>query len=89
MPDRVTIEFFEDAGHGWAEVERAELEALGIAGDISSYSYQQGSKVYLEEDSDLTKYANARRLVSTEINWNNHYQETSNIRNMEAYKPSA
>ena len=54
--------FFEDPGHGWLEVTRAELERLGLLDKISGYSYQSidGLFVYLEEDSDLMKFAKAR-----------------------------
>ena len=46
--------FHADAGHGWIEVERAEVVALGI--HVSSFSYQKGTKVYLEEDCDASHY---------------------------------
>ena len=58
--------FFEDPGHGWLEVTRAELARLGILKQISSYSYQSrdGRFVYLEEDSDMAKFAKARGWVA-------------------------
>jgi hypothetical protein len=40
--------YIQDPGHGWIEVPRAELNALGIARQISLYSYQLGDWVYLE-----------------------------------------
>ena len=51
-----TYSYHNDAGHGWIEVKRSELEALGIADQISSYSYQEGDGVYLEEDCDAAKF---------------------------------
>ncbi len=41
--------FHSDAGHGWLEVHKDELELFGIADKVSSYSYVSGDKVYLEE----------------------------------------
>ena len=41
-----------DPGHGWFKVKRELLIKLGIERDISSYSYQRGEYVYLEEDCD-------------------------------------
>lgn len=48
--------FYEDPGHGWLEVPKAHIKALGIAGDISSCSYESddGKMVYLEEDCDMS-----------------------------------
>ena len=51
--------FHSDPGHGWLEVEYQDLLNLRIAGDISGYSYRDGSKVYLEEDMDAGTYINA------------------------------
>lgn len=48
-----------DSGHGWLEVERSELKRLGVEKKISSYSFQRGDKVYLEEDCDATLFLNA------------------------------
>jgi len=46
------LKWIIDCGHGWLEVERKELTKLGIENDISGFSYQKGTKVYLEEDLD-------------------------------------
>lgn len=51
--------FFEDPSHGWLEVPAKELKELGIAHEISGYSYKKGENVYLEEDSDLSVYLTA------------------------------
>ena len=50
--------FYEDASHGWLEVPKSLLKELGIADQISSYSYQSGDMVYLEEDADLSLFIN-------------------------------
>lgn len=52
-------DFFSDPGHGWLKVERRELVELGIENQISGYSYQKGDYVYLEEDGDASKFADA------------------------------
>lgn len=44
---------YSDPGHGWCKVSRALLKNLGIADQISTYSYQRKDAVYLEEDRDL------------------------------------
>jgi hypothetical protein len=57
----VTLTLIEDAAHEWMQVPRSHLKALGIAGEITPYSYQNGSMVFLECDLDYSTYINARR----------------------------
>lgn len=56
------ITVYSDPGHAWAKVTRHELKRLGIADQISCFSYQNKGYVFLEEDSDLFKYTEALRL---------------------------
>ena len=55
--------FFSDPSHGWLRVKVAELRRLGIADDISQFSHRSadGLTAYLEEDSDATKFIQAKR----------------------------
>jgi len=46
------LTFHSDPGHGWLECPRSLLDTLGIAADVSPYSYTDGPRAYLEEDSD-------------------------------------
>ena len=50
---------YTDPGHGWAKVPRNLLHTLNIADRITSYSFQHGDYVYLEEDCDLGTFARA------------------------------
>ena len=45
--------FFSDPGHGWVKVPLALIKELGIARDITQYSYIKGDWVYLEEDCEI------------------------------------
>ena len=58
---------YADSGHGWLEVPRDLLHDLGIADDISHFSYQRLDKVFLEEDSDFMKFARAMRAAGREF----------------------
>ena len=51
----LTLTFYSDPGHGWLEVDRDVLVDLGIADEVSSYSYQRGDKVFLEWSGDDQK----------------------------------
>jgi hypothetical protein len=48
-----TIIVYNDPSHAWGKVKRKVLDNLGIADNVSSYSYQYKDNVYLEEDADL------------------------------------
>lgn len=49
----LSLHYFTDPGHGWVSVKIDTLKTLGIADQISHYSYMRGSSAYLEEDCDL------------------------------------
>ena len=55
----LTLNYYQDAGHGWAKVKLSTLQKLGIADQISTYSYMRKDNVYLEEDCDLGRLYNA------------------------------
>jgi len=48
-----TIIVYNDPSHAWGKVKRKVLDNLGLAQQVSSYSYQYKDNVYLEEDADL------------------------------------
>lgn len=84
------IRFYSDPGHGWAKVRRAELEKLGIDKQISTYSYQRGEFVYLEEDGDLTTYCQAldRKGIRFEFVGTTSPYRRSKIRSYDYYTPN-
>lgn len=81
--------FFSDAGHGWLRVTKAELQKLGLLKVISSFSYERGGYVYLEEDGDLRTFVKAKRIDNFptwfEINVTEKHSNTSSIRRYERY----
>jgi hypothetical protein len=79
---------FEDPGHGWCRVRRAEKLFQKVAKDITSFSYQRGDYVYLEEDYDLGLYYKACVEAGYEIQWvyNVARERMSKIRNYQSYK---
>ena len=78
-------DFICDPGHGWIEVPRAEVNQLGIAAEISPYSYQKGAFCYLEEDSDAGKFIDAANAAGWHITFNEVYQENTPIRRYQRY----
>lgn len=83
-----TIIVYSDPGHAWGKVKRIVLHNLGIADNISSYSYQRGEYVYLEEDCDLSALCMALNQRNTRIKFvEKHTDRDSRIRSYERYKP--
>jgi hypothetical protein len=62
-----TFTFYSDPGHGWLAVPRNLLHELGIADEISPYSYQRMETVFLEEDCDLTTFTRAMGAAGREF----------------------
>ncbi len=53
------LKFHSDPNHGWLEVPLGDLTTLGVAGEISSRSYQNDVSAYLEDDVDAGVYLRA------------------------------
>jgi len=49
-----TIIVYNDPSHAWGKVKRKVLDNLGLAQQVSSYSYQYKDNVYLEAPSLCT-----------------------------------
>lgn len=83
-----TVTVYSDPGHAWAKVKRIVLHNLGIANDITPYSYQRGEYVYLEEDCDLTTLCMALNQRNTRVKFvEKRTDRDSRIRSYERYKP--
>lgn len=81
-----TIIVYADPGHAWAKVSKKELVKLGIANEISSFSYENGDFAFLEEDCDLEKYIMALRAKGIVYKFKEtHANRQSKIRNYYHY----
>jgi hypothetical protein len=56
-----------DPAHGWLAVKLNEIKELGIEDEISTCSYQDGDNVFLEEDSDAPKFAQAYFMKTKQL----------------------
>jgi hypothetical protein len=75
-----------DAGHGWLQVHKDELELFEVADKISSYSYKNGVHVYLEEDCDAELFLTAVENYGFDIKINTlHTDGDSIIRTFKRY----
>ena len=87
MARKITLQVFEDPGHGWARFPKDRLQALGIADKISSYSYQRGQYAFLEEDGDLGVLCDALRARGYEVKFKcAHTNRQSKIRGYQHYQ---
>ena len=80
------LTFYADPGHGWLEVDRADLDALGIIDKVSRYSYAKGEKAYLEEDCDAGLFIETAKDNGWTINIQEIYQEHTPIRNYQPFE---
>ena len=63
-----SIQFHEDASHGWLQVPKKLLAQLGILNKITPYSYEDNIYAYLEEDCDLDTFFMAMRNKGYTVN---------------------
>lgn len=87
MDTKIKIKFYSDPGHGWGAVKRNLLDSMSILDKISTFSYQKGQTVYLEEDRDLPVLVTQLALKGIEVEYqNSHSDRRSPIRNYEPFK---
>jgi hypothetical protein len=87
MAKKISIKVFADPGHSWARFPKDKLVTLGIADKISTFSYQNGTNAFLEEDCDLSVLVVALRDRGYEIKFNeSHANKQSKIRNYSTYR---
>ena len=77
-----------DPGHGWISVKRELLVRMEIADKISSYSYQKGGTVYLEEDGDAALFIETYKGMTGQDPQftEKHTNHQSRIRSYEQYR---
>ena len=79
---------YSDPSHGWLKVQRKKVESLGIAARISSYSFQRGDWVYLEEDIDAGIFLNEFKTMNpnkTVVLRSHNSNKSSRLRNYDRY----
>lgn len=64
---KLTVTFYSDSGHGWCKAPLSLVKSLGIAEDISTYSYVRNAHVYLEEDRDASIFFKALKEKNVEV----------------------
>ena len=81
------LNYYQDPGHGWIKAPKSLLQRLGIAGDISAYSYMRGDCAYLEEDCDAERLLAAAGRAGLVIQLKPLYsQKSSKIRGYRQYQ---
>ena len=81
------LNIYADPGHAWCRVPRALLVKLDIADKVSTYSYQRGDSVYLEEDCDLSLLIQALKAKGKTVEFKEfHTNKRSKIRSYDYYR---
>mgnify|MGYP003627103158 CR=1 FL=1 len=68
---------YSDPGHAWIKVSRQEVSSLSLS--PSSYSYERGEDVFLEEDADATAFFNAKAALGESIEQVQSYNNNQSI----------
>ena len=81
------FDYHSDPAHGWLKVRQDDLIALGVANDISAYSYRRAQYAYLEEDRDVTIFENAyHEATGRTLKFKNRFADKrSRIRDYDCY----
>lgn len=84
----MTLDFYEDPGHGWLAVPLELLDRLGLVDRVSPYSYLRGRLAHLEEDCDYALFAAAMRERGLVFHVKHHHTDNrSKIRGYASYHP--
>lgn len=86
MARLLTLNYYQDPGHGWVRVSIGLLHGLKIADQISPFSYRRDDYAYLEEDCDLGLLLAAAKAAGIEIKLRSfHTNKQSKIRGYRPY----
>jgi len=84
---RLELTFHSDPGHAWLEVGVDDVDALGIAAQISTFSYMDHKgRLYLEEDCDAPLFINAAKAAGWDVEYTKKYAEDSFVRRLSHYE---
>jgi hypothetical protein len=82
----IELVIYSDPSHAWGQVPHSLIHDLGIAKDISSYSYQDDKCAYLEEDCDLALFLDKAKDKGLNITFRErHFDHDCAIRNYPRY----
>ena len=87
MSNVIKCRWHVDAGHEWLAVKFKDLIDLGIALDISPYSYMRGKTAYLEGDCDAGLFYKAaeKRGLRVDAVQARTFPDRSPVRGYERY----
>ena len=85
LKQRSGFTYLEDPGHAWLIVTFDELNFLGLADKISSYSYMSGSFIYLEEDLDAVLFYKAFKSRYGYFEYSTNHTANAHCRSAKSY----
>lgn len=86
MSKLLSFEYMQDSGHGWLKVPKAMVEAFGVSGRVSNYSYMDREYAYLEEDCDMPLFLQAVEAQGYRISLVDSYHEDDRVRGLSRYQ---
>ena len=88
MKVKSVFDMYSDPSHAWLKVHITMLDKLNLTNKISSFSYQHGADIFLEEDQDAPLFAKKyEEVFGKKIAKINHHNsdKASRIRNYKHY----
>lgn len=83
---KITLNIYNDPGHGWVKVSIDLLKRLGLINQVSSYSYIKNNHAYLEEDCDLSLLLDTLDQCNIRYKLKHNYaNKSSKIRSYDNY----
>ena len=73
-----------DPSHAWIEVPKREVKELGLLDRISTFSFEKGDNLYLEEDVDGAMFLD--RINEDIFELDERYEDESRVRKYKPYK---
>jgi hypothetical protein len=79
------ITYIDNCSHGYLSVSKKDIEKFGLVNHISKFSGMTFTRVYLEEDSDASKFIQALKDNNVPYEFKESYQPSFSISHN--YKP--
>jgi len=80
-----SFSYIQDPGHGWLSVSHEDIIATGVKSLISPYSYMNSTRVFLEEDRDMSIFLDAAKILGWDVELKSSTVDKTSIRGYAVY----
>ena len=83
--EKKKFNYIQDGGHGWLSVSHEDVKTLGIKDKITSSSYMNGTRVFLEEDYDMGIFLKAADVFGWDVEIKHSHVDKASCRSYGSY----